>query len=84
MKASYASAFGALVATLVVATAGCAPTHSSGEASPIYGVTIPDGYRQWELIAPSQETGDLDELRGILGNAVAMRAFRDGSARFPD
>ncbi len=24
-------------------------------ASPIYGVTIPDGYRKWELIAPALE-----------------------------
>jgi hypothetical protein len=25
------------------------------DASPIYGVTIPKGYRQWQLIAPAQE-----------------------------
>ena len=27
------------------------------QGSPIYGVTLPDGYRDWELVAPSQETG---------------------------
>jgi hypothetical protein len=37
------------------------PTKMS-EASPIYGVTIPDGYRGWELIAPAQEGEPLDEL----------------------
>lgn len=37
------------------------------DASPIFGVTIPVGYRQWEMIAPSQETSHLDELRVILG-----------------
>src|SRR6202011_1031463 len=36
------------------------------DASPIFGVTIPKGYRQWELIAPSQEAAPLKELRAIL------------------
>ncbi len=53
------------------------------EFSPIFGVTIPDGYRQWELIAPSEETG-LDELRAILGNALAVTAYREGTLPFPD
>jgi hypothetical protein len=26
-----------------------------GERSPIYGVTIPAGYQQWELAAPSHD-----------------------------
>jgi hypothetical protein len=52
--------------------------------SPIFGVGIPAGYRQWELIAPSQETGKLDELRVVLGNAAAMKAYREGTLPFPD
>ena len=52
-------------------------------SSPIYGVTIPAGYRQWELIAPSHEA-ILDELRGILGNPVATKAYREGTLPFPD
>jgi hypothetical protein len=52
--------------------------------SPIFGVTIAPGYRQWELVASSQETGDLNELRAILGNALAMKAYRDGTLPFPD
>jgi len=35
------------------------------EGSPIYGVTIPAGYRQWEFVAPSHEAGDLDKLRAF-------------------
>jgi hypothetical protein len=54
------------------------------EASPIYGVTIPEGYRQWELIAPAQEAEPLNELRAVLGNAVAMKAYRAGTLPFPD
>lgn len=52
--------------------------------SPIYGVTIPDGYRQWPLIAPAQEAAPLNELRAVLGNAVAVQAYREGTLPFPD
>jgi hypothetical protein len=54
------------------------------QGSPIFSVTIPAGYRQWELIATSQETGRLNELGGILGNAVAMKAYREGTLPFTD
>lgn len=54
------------------------------DSSPIFGVRIPAGYRQWELIAPSHETGSFNELRGILGNPIAMKAYREGTLPFPD
>ncbi len=53
-------------------------------ASPLFGVTIPNGYRHWELIAASHELEPLNELRAILGNSVAMEAYRDGALPFPD
>jgi hypothetical protein len=56
---------------------------SGDDASPIFGVRIPAGYRQWERIAPSHVPG-FDELRGILGNPVAMTAYRAGTLPFPD
>ena len=75
-----------LAANVSAQTGGSPPvSHSIDErASPIFGVTIPAGYRQWEVIAPAQETGRLDELRAILGNAAAMKAYRDGTLPFPD
>lgn len=51
--------------------------------SPIFGVTISTGYSQWELIGVAHESG-LDEVRGILGNAIALQAYLDGSLHFPD
>jgi hypothetical protein len=55
-----------------------------GEGSPIYGVTIPDGYRRWDLVAPSLEADPLNELRAILGNDSAMTAYGQGTLPFPD
>lgn len=52
--------------------------------SPIYGVALPDGYRKWELIAPAQEAEPLNELRAVVGNDVAVRAYRDRRLPFPD
>jgi hypothetical protein len=59
-------------------------THAESAASPIFGVTIPAGYRQWEMVAVAHEEGELDELRGILGNAASMKAYRGGKLPFPD
>ncbi|KGB90633.1 putative cytochrome p460 [Burkholderia multivorans] len=53
-------------------------------ASPIYGVTIPPGYRKWEMIAPAEEAAPLDELRVVLGNPVAIRALEQATLPFPD
>jgi hypothetical protein len=52
--------------------------------SPIYGVAIPDGYRSWELVAPALEGEPLDELRAVVGNSVAIDAYRKGTRPFPD
>jgi len=56
----------------------------SDAASPIYGVMIPQRYRQWELIAPAQEAEPLNELRAVLGNSVAIKAYMKGKLPFPD
>ena len=68
-----------------LAVAAVARVNSDGKPfSPIYGVTIPDDYRQWQLIAPAQEAAPLDELRAVLGNAAAIGAYRNGTLPFPD
>jgi hypothetical protein len=56
----------------------------SSNASPIYGVTIPAGYRDWKLIAVTHEQGDFNQLRAQLGNDLAIRAYREGKVPFPD
>jgi hypothetical protein len=56
----------------------------SSNASPIYGVAIPAGYRDWKLISVAHEEGNLNELRAQLGNDLAIKSYRDGKLPFPD
>jgi hypothetical protein len=49
------------------------------EAAPIFGVKIPLGYRDWRLISVAHEEGNLSDLRAILGNDMAIKAYRKGS-----
>jgi Cytochrome P460 len=87
-----------LVAVAITAVAGVAAYMESasgqsvGEAAPIYGVKIPDGYRDWRLISVKRLTGKqltgagdaLKQLRAELGNDLAIKAYRDGTLPFPD
>jgi hypothetical protein len=58
---------------------------AEGEASPIYGVRIPVGYRDWRLISVAHLAGgNLKQLRAQLGNDIAINAFREGKLPFPD
>jgi hypothetical protein len=84
MKRILILVFAVATAVYIIASMPFTAGRADDEASPIYGVKIPAGYRQWELIAVAHEAGDLDDLRAILGNAVAIKAFRDGTLPFPD
>jgi hypothetical protein len=58
---------------------------ADGEAAPIFGIKLPPGYRDWRLISVAHEEGsNLNDLRAILGNDVAIKAFREGKLPFPD
>ena len=62
--------------------------HASGrsdeDADPIFGIKIPPGYRDWKLISVAHEEGNLNDLRALLGNDVAIKAYREGKLPFPD
>jgi hypothetical protein len=55
-----------------------------GEAAPIYGIRIPVGYRDWKLISVAREEGSLNDLRAVLGNDIAIKAYREGKLPLPD
>ena len=76
---------GAVVAlTGVVVYMAHASEQADGAAAPIFGVKIPPGYRDWKLISVAHEAGNLNDLRAILGNDVAIKAYREGKRPFPD
>jgi hypothetical protein len=54
----------------------------SGTAVPIFGLKIPSGYRDWRLVSVAHEAGSLNDIRAILGNDPAIRAYREGTQSF--
>jgi len=72
-------ALGSAVALMVPASG-----QADEEAAPIYGIKIPPGYRDWQLISVAREDGDFNQLRAQLGNDIAIKAFREGKLPFPD
>jgi Cytochrome P460 len=68
----------------VVAYMAPASGQADGEAAPIFGVKIPPGYREWRLISVAHEEGNLNDLRAILGNDIAIKASREGQLPYPD
>ncbi|MGB9233170.1 MAG: cytochrome P460 family protein [Terriglobales bacterium] len=73
-------------ATVAGVVASLAPTsgHADGEAAPIFGITIPPGYRDWRLVSVAHEEGNLNDIRAILGNDAAIKAYREEKLPFPD
>jgi hypothetical protein len=74
---------------LAVTTVLCvfASTSQSGradEATPVFVTKIPTGYRDWRAISVGHEEGNLNSLGIILGNDVAIQAYRDKKLPYPD
>jgi hypothetical protein len=74
------------VAMLAGAAAAVAPAfgRKADDAAPIYVDKIPRGYRDWKLISVAREEGELDDVRAILGNDTAIKAYREAKLPFPE
>src|ERR1700682_942996 len=68
----------------VVSSLAAASEHADGAAAPIFGIKIFPGYRDWKLISVAHEAGNLNDIRAILGNDIAVKAYREGKQSFPD
>lgn len=77
-----------LVAVLIVAGTIATTTLQTGRAnqeiSSIFVSEIPPGYRDWKLVSVAHEEGNLNDIRAILGNDVAITTYREGKLPFPD
>lgn len=76
--------FGAAVVTGIVASIPRASRGAAADAAPVYLLTIPDGYRDWGWISSAHEEGNLHSIGAVLGNDVAVKAYREGKLPFPD
>jgi hypothetical protein len=79
----------AIVVLVAIATLGSvayiiALPPDAKEQATIYVTQIPPGYRDWRLVSVSHEAGNLNSLGAVLGNDVAIKAYRDGKLPFPD
>ena len=74
------------VATLAGAVAFMAPAFGRAveETAPIFLTKVPPGYRDWKLVSVAHEEGELNDIRAILGNDIAIKAYRGGQLPFPD
>jgi hypothetical protein len=57
---------------------------ADNDASPIFGIKLPEGYRDWKMVSVAHEAGNLNDIRAVLGNDIALKAYRDGTRPFPD
>jgi hypothetical protein len=75
----------AFVATPVALLAyGDQPHRAADAAATGSIITIPAGFRDWKVISVAHEAGNNNDLRVILGNEAAVRAYREGKVPFPD
>src|SRR5271163_4010145 len=58
--------------------------HADDSGAPIFVTKIPPGYRDWRFISVSHEAGNLNSIGAVLGNDVAIAAYREGKLPFPD
>ena len=74
----------AAVAGTLVFTVRAAQTTTQEQAAPVFVTEIPRGYREWRLVSVAHEEGSLNDIRAILGNDEAIKAYRDGKLPFPE
>ncbi|HEX4593787.1 MAG TPA: cytochrome P460 family protein [Bryobacteraceae bacterium] len=75
----------AMVAVVIgLRTLASEPADEGG--APVFLTEIPQGYRDWSLISVSRLTkgNGSSQLRGQLGNNIAIKAYRQGKLPFPD
>ena len=68
----------------IIAFTRPASLHADDSATPIFVTEIPPGYRDWRLISVSHEAGNLNSIGAVLGNDVAIKAYREGKLPYPD
>jgi hypothetical protein len=75
---------GLLAVGAFTAIIAAASSQTDADTAPVFGVKLPADYRDWRFISVAREEGHLDDIRAILGNDIATKAYREGTLPFPD
>lgn len=58
--------------------------HAHDASAPPFVTAMPQGYRDWPWVSSAHEAGNLNSLGAVLGNDIAIKAYREGKYPFPD
>jgi hypothetical protein len=74
------------IATLVGVVALVAPVsgQAAGDGTPVFVHKVPAGYRDYKFVSVAREEGTLDDIRAVLGNDIAIKAYRASKLPFPE
>src|SRR5215471_7786507 len=75
---------GVAMAGGAVALMASGSAQSAADTSSLFITKIPAGYRDWKLISVAHEEANLNSFAAVLGNDIAIKAYRDGELPFPD
>jgi hypothetical protein len=74
----------AILAGVALFTVTTARHVTAQQPTPIFVKEIPPGYRDWKVVSVAHEAGDLNDIRAVLGNDIAIKAYREGKLPFPE
>jgi hypothetical protein len=84
MKPKSALAIAVVTLAGVIAYLVTAAGQADENSTPVYVTKIPAGYRDWKVVSMAHEEGKLNSLGIVLGNDIAIKAYRGGTLPFPD
>ena len=68
----------------ILAITAPASRSAGQEITPTFVSEIPAGYRDWKVVSVAHEEGQLNDIRAILGNDIAIKSYREGKFPFPE
>jgi len=74
----------ATLAGLALFTVTTSRKVTAQDAAPTFVKKIPPGYRDWKVVSVAHEAGALNDIRAVIGNDIAIKAYREGKQSFPE
>lgn len=74
----------AMLAVAAVFTVTTSRHVTAQETTPIFVKKLPAGYRDWKVVSVAHEAGSLNDIRAVIANDLAIKAYREGKQTFPE